>query len=90
MVLVVSGSAKEANIQVQHRMCISIVHGAGNDSSNVILVTDSAKEVIIQVQPCLCISCVYALYSNSCMTEAMTDPRVGGRAAFIVLLILLL
>jgi len=31
MVLVAIGSAKEANIQVKHRMCINNVHGDGND-----------------------------------------------------------
>jgi hypothetical protein len=31
MVLVAIGSAKEANIQVQHRMRINSVHGDDND-----------------------------------------------------------
>ncbi len=54
MLLVVTGSAKEANIQVQHCICFGDVHGASNDSHKMSLVTNSAKEVDIQVQHCLC------------------------------------
>jgi len=103
MVLVAIGSAKEANIQVQHRMRINSVHGDDNDWRMLLVVKGSAKiEAGIRFSIACALVVLMLLTASHVWLKPWLIPEMKAEqlwkpmleyspsCAFVVLLILLL